>query len=362
MRCRVTLPLIACVMTISASQAPAAEPAPAREWRLQKITEGVYAALEPERLRFFDSNSTIIIGPKDVVVVDTQTVPSVTRAMLAEIRKITDKPIRWVIDTHWHNDHVQGAEAFIDQTEGLTVIAHSTVEEDIRARGAKQLQDEIDGLPAQIAAQRKAVETGLDEQGKPIPDDVKPRVKRGLDWQIAHLDELVKMNVVIPSMTYEDRMTLWQGTREIRLIHVRAHTRGDTLVYLPQEKVLHTGDVLDDLPYAGHGYPSEWLAALKEIGKMDVNVILPGHGRPHEGKYAKDHIALITELFQSAVDQAKAAVKTGVPLEEAKTKVDLESFRPRLAGTDPVATRNFNDFIPALIDRAVAEAKGKLKD
>jgi glyoxylase-like metal-dependent hydrolase (beta-lactamase superfamily II) len=185
---------------------------------------------------------------------------------------------------------------------------------------------------------------------------MRARYERTLDYRKSYLDNLRKLRFVLPTLTYESRLVLNGGGREVRLLHERAHTRGDTVVYLPKEKILFTGDLLDDLPYVGHGYPSEWIQTLRALATLDVDRIVPGHGRPYEGK---DRLTLVADFLESIVIQVRAGLAAGRGENDIREAVDVEPFRARVAGTDPLASRTFDEFVPEAIDRAFQEATGK---
>ncbi len=323
--------------------------------RFEKVSEGVYAALQADGERFNDCNSVVLIGEGGVVVVDTFTSPATARWLLAEIRKITDQPVRFVVNTHWHGDHIGGNQVF----SGAEIIGHKTHPEDIEKRAKPDAEAELKKLPADLEALRKQLASGVARNGQLLTDAQKQRIARSIELNEARLDALRQTRFTPPSATIDLRMDLTIGTRKIRMIHYRAHTRGDLVVYLPDQKLLITGDLLDDLPFGGHGYPSEWIAALEELEKLDFETMIPGHGRIRRGK---DHLRLVREVFVSLLQQTRDAAANGMSLEEVKKAVNYEPFRARLTGGDELAGRFFNFFLPEFIERAYQETTGKLKE
>lgn len=132
--------------SIIASLAPPA----AAQMEIKQVAPGVYAALQPFANRFNDSNSTIIIGEDSVIVVDSQTTLTATRGVIEQIRKLTDKPVRYVINTHWHGDHVQGNQEYRAAFPGVQFIAQANTREDMSQRASAELKDQVEKLPAQI--------------------------------------------------------------------------------------------------------------------------------------------------------------------------------------------------------------------
>ena len=117
---------------------------------LQAVAPGVYVALQPAANRFNDSNATVIVTTDSVIVIDTQTTLTSTRAVLEQIRKLTDKPVRYVINTHWHGDHVYGNQIYRDAFPSVQFIAQTNTREDMSTRAAKELKDNVESLPGRI--------------------------------------------------------------------------------------------------------------------------------------------------------------------------------------------------------------------
>jgi glyoxylase-like metal-dependent hydrolase (beta-lactamase superfamily II) len=163
----------------------------------------------------------------------------------------------------------------------------------------------------------------------------------------------------VPNVTFDSALTLYRGSREIRLLHFgRANTRGDTVVYLPREKVIASGDmIVSPVPYAHGSYMTEWIAANKKLAALDADVIIPGHGRIERDK---EYLTLETELMESLVSQVNRAVQRGLSLEDTRKALDLGSFRQKMAGGDKQRGVDFdNYFVVPATARAYKEAKGE---
>ena len=132
----------------------------------------------------------------------------------------------------------------------------------------------------------------------------------------------------MPNVTFDSSLTLYRGSREIRLLYFgRANTRGDTVVYLPKERVVASGDmIVSPVPYAHGSYMTDWIAANKKLAALDADVIVPGHGRVQRDK---SYLTLETELIESLVAQVRGSVERGLSLDETRKALDLRSFRRR---------------------------------
>lgn len=322
--------------------------------RIEKVAEGVYAAMPPVEMRFDESNAAILIRDDGVLVVDTQTAPSVARAVIAEIRKLTDKPVRWVVNSHWHGDHVQGNAAYRDSFPGVEFIAHANTREDIEKRAVPQLKEDTEGTAAWLERAKKALESG-EADGQKLTDQQREQVRGRVERRTAFLAKIREVTeFVLPQTTFTETLTVSQQP-SVRLLHYLGHTRGDALVYLPEARVLVTGDLLDDLPFTGHGSPKALVATLRQLEKLEFDAIIPGHGRVRRGEEAREHLRKVAELFDSIVQQTEAAAREGLSADEAKKKVDVSALRAHFV-TDDASTRYWNFFVGEAVARAHQEA------
>jgi cyclase len=217
--------------------------------KLTQIAENIYAYVgtkNSSKNNSFGANAGIIIGKDGIVVVDTMISAKEAKRFIRDIRTISHKPIRYVVNTHYHFDHVFGNSEFAKL--GAVVIAQENV--------------------------KKAMENSARDTLKNIGEyGLTPKDMKGT-------------TLAYPVLTYGDRMTIDIGGQQIELFHARqSHTDGDTLVYLPGKKVLFAGDILftNYHPFLGEGNIEEWAKELDDIRSMDVEKIIPGHG-PLSGK------------------------------------------------------------------------------
>lgn len=326
----------------------AAEP----ELELREVAPGVYAVLQPTEGRFDDSNSAIVVTGSGVVVVDTQVAPDGARAVLARVREISDLPVDTVILTHWHSDHVGGSSVYREAFPGVRLLAQRHTREDIAARAIPDHREELETLPGRLEGAEQQLVTGKRRDGGDLTDEQRRQLRAAIDRRRAYLERIRDVEFVLPDEVFEEHFTLYRGDTEIRLLHFPGHTRGDVVAFLPRQRVLISGDLLDDMPYTGHGSPAALVATLRELASLDFDYVIPGHGRVREGRA---HLEKVTGLFESIVDQATAAREAGRTLEEAKEQVDVSAFREYFV-TDAASERYWGFFIPEAIGRAFEEA------
>jgi len=327
-------------------------------WRMEEVAPGIFAALQPAETRFDDSNSTVIIGANEVVVVDTQSDPAAVRALIDWIASVTDAPVGLVINTHWHGDHTQGNAIYRDvYGEDLEIIGHVSLEADVPGRAGAFVRERLSYFDLELPGAYERLEQGVFRDGTTMTAEDKEEQRAVLDraetWLLTNRDA----RFVAPNRTYSTRQRLRRAGRTIDLIHYEGHTRGDTVVWLPQEHVALTGDLLDDLPYAGHGYPTPWRAALAALRDLPIEVTVPGHGPVFRDS---SKLEAVHGFLDALITQAATAAEAGQTLESTVAGITLDSWRERLA-SDDIAARFFDQALGEAIERAWLEARGELE-
>ncbi|HVF44108.1 MAG TPA: MBL fold metallo-hydrolase [Pyrinomonadaceae bacterium] len=350
--------LIIAAVLLSCSAAPAQ----AQKLEVLKIADGVYGAIFSEpRMDPVESNSLVVIGDDGVLVLDANRTPASARAVIAEIRKLTDKPVRYVVNSHWHDDHIFGNQSYREAFPRVEFVAHRNTREDMDKLARPHIQGGINRFTKAAADAETQLSTGLKPDGEKLTEKERAQLGEELKVYKDYLPKIKDVRLVLPTVTFDQSLTLYQGGREIRILYFgRGNTRGDVAVYLPRERVLATGDLLvHPVPFAYGSFLGEWIQALKKLRELDAAVIVPGHGPVmRDGEY----VDTVISLLESVTSQVQDAVKRGLSLEETRKAVNLEGFRKRLAGDDPVRLDTFDDSIMRVgVERAYKEAKGELK-
>ena len=323
--------------------------------QLKPIAPGVYVVLQPFADRFNDSNSTVVVLDDAVLVVDTQSTLTEARAEVEAIKHLTSKPVRWVINTHWHNDHVQGNQVYREAFPGVQFLAQANTKRDMELRATVELREKVESLPGQLKQYRQLLSESARQDGRPLDASRRSVVEMRLRTFSKQLPDLRHTHIVLPDITFDTSMSLFSSAREIRLMHFLGHTEGDVAVFLPDDKILITGDLLDDMPYTGDGPPKGLVETLHRLDALNFDFVIPGHGGIEKGH---DHLRLISSLFESIISQVHVDVANGLSLSEATNAVNVNDFRERVTGGEEHATRAFNAFVPVAIERAYKEAKG----
>jgi glyoxylase-like metal-dependent hydrolase (beta-lactamase superfamily II) len=294
---------------------------------IKPIADGVYAAIAKPAYKV-NCNAAIIILGDSVLVVDTHSKPSAARALIEQIKKLTPKPVRFVVNTHFHWDHYQGNEAYPSSwPAGVEIISSEATRQNIQHFGIPRVKNEIATMPQEIANLKKDLDKASGaEQRKIIEENIRQAE--------AYFAELKSMQVTLPTMTFDRSLILRRGPRTVEILWLgRAHTDGDVFVYLPNEKVIVTGDALHGwTPFMGDSYPYDWIQTLDAAEKLDFNLVLGGHGDVMHGKL---RFELWKQYFQDLMDQTAAAYAQGESLEQAQKSVAASLTRKFAPQFDP---------------------------
>jgi cyclase len=328
------------------------------ERKVTKLSEGVY---EIEHRQDGGGNTTVIIGDRQVFVVDTCFLPSAAREDIAQIRKWTDKPVSFVLKTHFHNDHNFGNRIYMDAFPAVTIIAEVETKKGMDRFGPGSLRrEEKDSYGIQQILE-KMLETGKAQDGSVLSEDDKKEVRDMLARRPAMIEELRKVTFQSATLTFDHDFSIDIGNREVQVKFLgRGNTPGDAVVYLPKEKIVVAGDlVAHPLPNVLDGYPSEWSQTLQKLAQLDADTIAPGHGPI---LHDKTYVYLLRDLMQSAVDQMNEKLRQTAPamfqtLDDVKGGVDLSPFRQRFAGDDKELGAAFDDVAARLVKLVFAEAR-----
>ncbi len=323
-----------------------------QSFEIVKVADGVYAAIGQHGVY---ANGAFIVNQSDVVVVDTHLRPSWARDLITEIRKVTSNPVRYVVDTHWHPDHVQGNQAYVSAFgPAVEYLAQHNTREDMIKQGIPAVKDQLEkDVPEEIDRLQKALADGKDFDGKPLTADRRTLLEQALANDKTYLDELKQIKIVLPTITFDRSLILHKPDRDIEILYFgKGHTRGDVVAYLPKEKAVCTGDLLTNgIPYMRDAYPVEWIATLEALRNLDWDYAIPGHGGVQKGK---DRLDKLIAYMKDMVAAVRDAIAKGETLEQAKKSVDLSKH----AANFP----NFTQGNAGAIDRTWAELTGKLQD
>ena len=300
--------------------------------RFEEVAKGVYFVTSTGSV-YVMSNCFMIEGDRDVMMVDSHVTPAAARALIKAVKSITNKPVRYLVNTHYHFDHAHGNQAF---PEGVDIIGHEYTREKLSGDVLSEntflsftqgLPEMLEGLKERIAAESDA--------------NAKKALQTQLKIQSAYVKALKELDPTPPNVTFDSRMSMFYGGREIQFLFLgRGHTGGDVVVHLPEEKIAFTGDLmLPFLSYMGDGFVDEWPETLEGLKSLGIETIYPGHGGPFSAEGGITNFQSYLKDLWVRVEKSKDA---GLSAEEAAEKIDMSDHgknypQIRGAGVDPRA-------------------------
>lgn len=362
---RLSIRFVACVCVAVVLQAARADSVSTRELQVRELAPGVYTIRHPDPTDDFpDGNTTVVVGEREVLVVDTCYLPSSADADIARIRSWTDKPVRWVVNTHWHNDHVGGNQRYRLAWPGAQIVAHDETRRMIDARVRSYVRRFVapdSSFAQQRDALRRTADAGVDAKGQAVDASAREAAATSLKRLERAVDEFRTIVIEPPGVTFDGSLRIDLGGRIVELKHLgRGNTGGDVVVWLPAERILIAGDLVDHpVPYAFGGYPSEWAGTLDRLVALRPAVVVPGHGETLRGS---GHIERVAELLRDVRRQVDALLERqggGITLEEVRKAVDLKAARRAFAGDDAENGEFFDASMAALIRSVHAEARAR---
>jgi glyoxylase-like metal-dependent hydrolase (beta-lactamase superfamily II) len=325
-----------------ANMAAAAHP----HFNVQKVGKGIYALIrsEPASL-WFNPNNFFIIGDEYAIVVDSNISSEYTREVLAELKKLTNKPVRYVINTHWHEDHIIGNRVYRDAFPNVQFIGHRSTLTDLPTVGAANRKGSVQNGRGFVGQLEANIEKGEDFEGKKLTEEEKIGYTSDIALVSSYLAESPKFEIILPTVLVDDKLELKQGKHAIEILFLgRAHTGADLAVWLPDQKIAITGDlIVFPVPLVGStSYPLEYGATLEKLLALKAKTWLPSHGPVmHDDGYIRSMIALMDSIKQ----QTEASAKRGENLQQMRNNVDLEKFRNIFAGDSQHKSFIFKNYV-----------------
>ena len=302
--------------------------------RFEKITDNIYYVTTSGIMQT-GANTPVFVTDNESIIIDSETSPAAARALVQDIKAFTDKPVKYVIDSHFHYDHLFGNQIFGPDVQ---IIGHDHTAQRLKVNTLEQYTflTSVRPIPERVAALRQRIAQEADPQQKAT-------LERQAQNALAYVEQVKEVKQTPPNVTFDNTMTLTRGGREFRLMYLgRGHTDTDVVTFLPRERIVATGDLMESvLSYMGDSYPEDWIATLEKLKALDFDTVLPGHGVPFKGK------ALITAFqayLRDLIAQTNALKQQGLSADDAALKVDLTKHAAmfpqiRAVGVDPAVTR-----------------------
>ena len=286
---------------------------------LEKAADGVYfAKARPQAM--INCNGAVFVRSKDVVVVDAHSKPSAAASLVAQIkRELTDKPVRFVINTHFHWDHTQGNHAYTQTGQKVDFVASSATKQLMSDLGAQRAKESLDQIPPQIEKLRKRAESSTSAVEKEFCADQIRQIE-------AYQAEMKDYEPDLPTITFENSYALRDLAFDLHLgFHGHAHTAGDVFVFCPQRQAIATGDASHGwVPNLGDGYPHAWPATIDKVMQADFKYVLGGHGPMQPDRVVMTNQRNYIEELTGKVEEAK---RDGLSVEEMQKRFTVARLR-----------------------------------
>jgi cyclase len=299
-----------------------------------------------------DGNSIAVLSRDGVLVFDTNGTPHAAAAILAEIRKLTDQPVRWIVNSHWHWDHWYGTETYLQAFPDVRIVSH---EKNRQLMMGPALEFNRPFLSEQLPGYIQSLEKRAAE---------KPDLATLLEADKAFFEQKKNVHLVFPNVTFSDRLAIELGERHIEVLNYgRGVTPGDTFVFLPKEKILLLGDlIVNPVTFALSGYPTEWLRVLEKVDALDATTIVTGHGAP---LHDKTLLHATMEVFRVLLREGRAAKAKGLDPDHAKETVfpSLHDLMVTITSDRPPLNNAFkSQLVDWYLRRVYEELDGPLSD
>ena len=294
---------------------------------LIRLDSGTYAALRKDPLSLaVNSNSLIVVRDSDVVVVDAQFTRRATQETIAAIRTITRKPVAYVINTHWHDDHLAGDQVYRDSFPGVRFVMQENTAADLVKLGAPNRRQQVEGAPPVAERFERLLSMGLGLDSTPVTPTERSALESAIRIVRQYVEEAPGFSPVVATDTVHRRMTLGSGRNRIELRWFGpANTRGDLVVYLPTRGIVASGDLVGaPVPFAFGSHPASWVKVLDSLTRLKPRIIVPGHGPVLRNL---GYVHSVREWLARINRETSAARARGDSLNAVLKKVTLDDVR-----------------------------------
>jgi cyclase len=294
----------------------------AQLFRIEKVADNVYAALaRPQALT--NCNAAIFVNTNDVLVVDAHSKPSAAAALIAQIKKeVTPKPVRYLVNTHFHWDHTQGDAAYKTAGGKLDIIASDTTKQLMIQLQRDRLKESVEAVPKQIDGLKQR----LARAKSPADQEFCKEQIRQLE---AYVAEMKSAPLEQPTISFAKSYVIQDRAGDLHLeFRGKAHTSGDIAVFSPQKRVIASGDMISGfLPNMGDGYPKPWPKTIDSVGQLGFDKLICGHGPVQPDRARMIQLRNYVDDLTGLVENGKKAGKPLAELQKAITVTSVKSLQ-----------------------------------
>ena len=320
----------------------------AEEFSIVELRDHVYAAMRNDPPGFaVESNTGVIECSDHLVVIDSQSNDATTQRVLAAIRSRIDKPVRYLINTHWHDDHIVGNRVYREAFPDMKFIAHAAAVEYLPGLG-KQNRDQFHrAIPGVLERFRKSLQTGKTSDGKPLSEEQRRSLQSDLRLGEGYSTVGDDFVAILPDIPVKDKYSIRDKGCAVDVLALgNAHTTGDLVIHLPEQRVVFVGDMVGwPVPLVGpeQSRVRDWSQTLARVRNLNAAVLVPGHGPVMKDSAHLDRIANLMSSIARRVDDARARGATS--LETARSRIDLSDLRREFATGSEVNGALFDGYV-----------------
>jgi glyoxylase-like metal-dependent hydrolase (beta-lactamase superfamily II) len=307
-------------------------------------------------------NVMVIEQGDGLILIDSGGSPGSGRRVAALAQSVAEKPVKAVVLTHWHPDHPLGVPAILERWPAVRIIAHRRTRDHLLGAPMRDFPRGAPDHAAEEKLTRGAEAAMVFLQRNAADASLSPRERDGFDAASRALRalraDMAGVRVIAPTEVFDQKLVIPDPDVPVEILHMgRANTDGDAIAWLPRQRIVATGDiVVSPVPFGFGSYPADWIETLGKIRALDFAILVPGHGHPQKDTAYLDRlVGLIAEVRR----QAAPLAASGVPLDEARARIDLSRHKVLFAGTDPWLGRWFDQYwVRPFVAAAWREAKG----
>jgi glyoxylase-like metal-dependent hydrolase (beta-lactamase superfamily II) len=289
---------------------------------IEKVADGVYLATARVQAEI-NCNAAIFVNSADVLVVDSHSKPSAAASLIAQIREhITPKPVRYVVNSHFHWDHTQGNHAYRVAESKIDFIASETTNQLMSSLAQKRLKESL-------ATASREIDTLRARAGKSRSEAEKAFCEEQIRQFRSYRAELQNYAPELPTITFGTSYILKDKAHDLHIeFHGHAHTAGDVVVFCPQKRAVATGDmILGFIPFIADGFPRSWPRTIDSVAKLEFDQVLPGHGPLQPNRQPMTSERNYLEELTAKVAAGKNTGKSITELQQTITVNSLKSMQ-----------------------------------
>jgi len=344
------------IFTAFALLAPASAVADPFQWEFEELAPGVWFGNRADYSRFpVMGNTVFVVGELGVIVFDGGGAPLMSERLIEKIRSITELPVTHVIISHWHGDHNFGISRIVDEYPSVEIIAHSFTMAAMQGPPIEYIHRQPQAVPRIREMVQTALDTGKTSDGEELPEWARPRYERMLeDADLVH-EEYNRLELTLPTLTLDDKLVIHSGNRRVELLFLGVgNTAGDLLMWLPDERIVATGDlVVYPTPFGFNVPPRGWADTLRALNELEYEMLVPGHGQVLRDT---SYVDLLIETCESVAAQSDAAVAQGLEGEAAEAEIDFSELVERYTHGDPILADAFEGWFTTPFRKAAFKA------